>query len=105
MSSRKLIGKVLSNKMTNTVVVSVSRDISHPKYHKRFQKHSKYYAHTTDQHEIGSIVNIVQVRPLSKLKRYQVVTDQNIDHKEIEKSSVDTSPKTVKSTKSKGDKK
>lgn len=101
MSSRHLTGKVVSNKMTNTIVVSVNRDISHPKYHKRFQKHSKYYAHTTNQHEVGSIVDIIQVRPLSKLKRYQVVEKPTTPTKTSEKPAKEIQA----TTKSKGEKK
>lgn len=66
-------GTVLSNKMTNTVVVGVSRKQPHPKYGKIVQTQTKYYAHTDKPLNIGDTVTIIETRPLSKLKRWRVV--------------------------------
>ena len=68
-------GKVTSNKMTKTIVVTVITDKLHPKYKKRFQVSKKFYAHCEDSSKVpmGSIVTIEETRPLSKLKRWKLV--------------------------------
>lgn len=67
-------GVVISNKMNKTVVVKVSRTMRHPQYNKIIAQNVKYYAHTEEPLEIGAEVNIVETRPLSKLKRWRVVS-------------------------------
>lgn len=68
------IGVVISNSMTKTVTVQVSRKMRHPKYGKVFERSKKYYAHDdTDAIEIGQKVRIMETRPMSKLKRWRVV--------------------------------
>lgn len=67
-------GKVVSNKMEKTVVVRVERTYSHPKYGKIVTRGKKYYAHNDLKPlQIGDEVQIVETRPLSKLKRWRVV--------------------------------
>ena len=67
-------GVVVSNKMDKTVVVNVQRTIRHPQYGKIVARNKKYYAHNELQPlEIGAVVEIVETRPLSKLKRWRVV--------------------------------
>jgi len=65
-------GKVVSNKMTNTVVVAIARQIPHKAYGKIVRKTKKVYAHDEKSCSIGDIVRIVETRPLSKLKRWRV---------------------------------
>ncbi|MFN3244674.1 MAG: 30S ribosomal protein S17 [Planctomycetota bacterium] len=67
-------GVVMSNKMDKTLVVQVNRKVRHPVYEKFVSKKTKLYAHD-DQGEanIGDIVEIVQTRPLSKLKRWRLL--------------------------------
>lgn len=74
-NNRKLKkGVVVSNKMQKTVVVSVERTCRHPKYGKVITRREKYYAHHEGQPlEMGTEVNIMETRPLSKLKRWRVV--------------------------------
>jgi len=70
---RRLIGVVTSNKMQKTVVVSVTRRVRDPKFHKYMTKRVKYKAHDeTNQYQIGDRVEIVESRPLSKDKRWRV---------------------------------
>lgn len=71
-SNRKKRGKVVSNKMTGTVVVSVSRTMPHPKYEKIVTRNKKYYAHCKKHHELGDTVTIIETKPISKLKRWRV---------------------------------
>lgn len=73
--SRKLrTGTIVSNKMKNTLVVSVERTIQHPRYGKVIKRAKKFYAHTNrDDYNIGDTVTIAETRPMSKLKRWRVV--------------------------------
>lgn len=68
-------GKVVSEKMNKTVVVAVKRLVKHPLYKKYIKRTSKFYAHDekNDAHE-GDTVQIVETRPLSKLKRWRVTS-------------------------------
>lgn len=67
-------GVVTSNKMNKTIVVSVDSYKSHPKYKKRFKVTKKFYAHDEEnKFNEGDVVTIKETRPLSKLKRWEVV--------------------------------
>jgi small subunit ribosomal protein S17 len=67
-------GIVMSSKMDKTLVVQVNRKVRHPIYEKFVSKKTKLYAHD-DQGEakVGDVVEIVQTRPLSKLKRWRLL--------------------------------
>lgn len=70
-----LKGKVVSDKMDKTVVVSISRFIKHPLYGKFYKVSKKYKAHDEEnKSKIGDTVEIVEVRPMSKDKRFKVVS-------------------------------
>lgn len=67
------VGKVDSNKMDKTVVVTVDYVKRHPLYHKRMTRTSRFFAH--DENNLcneGDLVRIEEVRPLSKKKRWIV---------------------------------
>jgi small subunit ribosomal protein S17 len=68
------IGKIVSNKMKKSVVVSVERQIKHPLYGKYIKKTSTFMAHdeNNDAKE-GDTVLIMETRPLSKRKRWRLV--------------------------------
>ena len=75
MPKKRLIGIVVSDKMEKTVVVQVERLKQHPKYLRRFRVHKKYKAH--DEHndyKIGDQVHIEESRPLSRDKRWKVIS-------------------------------
>ena len=72
-NKKTLKGKVISNKMKDTIVVSVSRFFKVPKYGKYVKKEKKYQAHTKNNHEIGEEVFISECRPISKNKKFQVI--------------------------------
>lgn len=67
-------GIVLSNKMDKTVTVRVTRRIRNPQYGKIEDRWKKYYVHD-DRNElrIGQKVRIMEMRPLSKTKKWRVV--------------------------------
>lgn len=67
-------GLVVSDKMDKTVVVNVTRIVSHKLYGKVIRRVSKFKAHDeTNQSKIGDKVKIVQSRPISKGKHWRVV--------------------------------
>jgi small subunit ribosomal protein S17 len=68
------VGRVVSNKMDQTVVVQVERMARHSLYSKTMRKRRKLYAHDAENTcRIGDTVRIVETRPMSKLKRWRVV--------------------------------
>lgn len=67
-------GVVVSSKMDKTVVVRVDRKIRHPQYEKVIVRSRKYYAHDeSNELKEGDEVSIMEIRPVSKLKRWCVV--------------------------------
>lgn len=67
-------GTVISNKMEKTVVVQVQRTMRHPQYGKVVVRNNKFYAHNELKPlQVGDVVDIIETRPLSKLKRWRVV--------------------------------
>ena len=75
MPKRKLIGKVVSDKMDKTVVVQVQRLKQHPKYRRYIRIHKKYKADDAkEEYKIGDRVVIEESRPLSKDKKWKVIS-------------------------------
>ena len=67
-----LVGKVVSNAMDKTVVVSVERLVKHKLYKKYMKRSKKYYAHDEkNSFVVGDTVEIVSSKPLSKTKRWR----------------------------------
>lgn len=65
---------VISNKMDKTLVVSVAHSAAHPLYRKVVKKTSKCYVHDEkNEAQPGDVVEIMETRPLSKLKRWRLV--------------------------------
>jgi len=68
-------GIVVSNKPNKTIIVRVDRLSAHPKYHKVVTKSKRYYAHDeNNEARIGDRVEIIETRPISKLKRWRLTT-------------------------------
>jgi small subunit ribosomal protein S17 len=68
---RRFIGRVVSDKMDKTIVVAVDMAQRHRLYDKVIHYTKKYYAH--DEENVakeGDTVQIVEARPLSRLKRW-----------------------------------
>lgn len=71
---KTLSGVVVSDKMTDTVVVAVERYVKHPKYGKFIKRLKKYKAHDKgNTYKIGDKIKIEQTRPISKDKTFKVV--------------------------------
>ena len=74
MPKRTLQGVVVSDKQDKTVVVRVERRFTHSVMKKTVRRTKKYYAHDEkNDHHVGDIVLIEERRPLSKLKRWEVI--------------------------------
>ncbi len=72
---RKLKGIVVSDKMQKTRVVEVERFIKHAKYQKYFKSSNKFKAHDeNNEYKAGDRVVIEETRPLSKEKRWKIVS-------------------------------
>lgn len=70
---RRLVGRVVSDKMDKTVVVAIERRKMHRVYKKIIQLTKKVYAHDeSNAIEVGSVVQVVESKPLSKSKRWVV---------------------------------
>jgi len=71
---RSKTGRVVSDKMDKTVVVSVERLRRHPIYKRVVRLSSKFKAHDHDNSaRVGDTVRIEESRPLSRQKRWTVV--------------------------------
>ena len=67
------VGQVVSTKMSKTIVVEVTRRVQHKLYKRIITKHNKFYAHDDQETaKTGDTVRIIESRPLSKLKRWQL---------------------------------
>lgn len=74
MPKRILDGEVVSNKTDKTITVLVERRFMHPLYKKYIKKTDKYAAHDpANQCNVGDRVQIVECRPISKMKRWTLV--------------------------------
>ncbi len=80
---RTKTGTVTSNKMKDTVVVTVHTYKSHPKYKKKYRTTKKFYAHDPGNTiQEGDTVTIYETKPLSKLKRWTVVKPEGVTETE-----------------------
>jgi len=71
---RTVTGRVVSNKMDKTIVVSVERLRRHPIYKRVVRLSSKFKAHDQENTaRVGDTVRIEESRPLSREKRWTVV--------------------------------
>lgn len=71
--SRILTGKVTSNKMDKTVVVSIEHHKTHPIYKKRYKVTTTFKAHDeANKCQIGDLVEITETRPISRDKHFTV---------------------------------
>ncbi|MBI4689857.1 MAG: 30S ribosomal protein S17 [Nitrospirae bacterium] len=74
MANKVFTGKVVSDKMDKTVVVSITRLVQHPVYKKIIKKVTRFKAHDEENKcKVGDIVSLIEVRPLSKDKRWKIL--------------------------------
>src|SRR5574344_176134 len=83
---RRIQGVVFSNKNDKTIGVMLSGYKKHSKYLKRVQFRSKYYADDQkNEAKVGDVVTIEECRPMSKTKRFRLIS---IDKKALEKVEI-----------------
>jgi len=71
---KERVGTVVSNKMEKTIVVAEKRKVKHAIYGKFINRTTKFMAHDeTNDCNIGDIVKIMEIRPMSKNKTWRVV--------------------------------
>ena len=74
MTKKILKGKVIRDTNDKTIVVLVKRRYSHPFFEKVMTSSKKYHAHDEkNKFKIGDIVKIIESRPFSKKKRWEVI--------------------------------
>lgn len=74
MPRKQKLGIVVSDKMTKTIVVEVTRTKQHPLYKKFIRVRKRYMAHDESQAaQVGDLVRIEESRPLSKHKMWQMI--------------------------------
>ncbi len=74
MSKKTLEGKVIRDKNDKTVVVLVKRRYVHPFFKKVMSSSKKYHAHDEkNKFKIGDIVKIIESKPFSKKKKWEVL--------------------------------
>lgn len=71
---KKRIGTVITNKMNKTVVVEVERKFRHPIFQKIVKQTKRFKVHDEKMEcKVGDVVRIMEVRPLSKEKRWKLM--------------------------------
>lgn len=74
MARKQLVGRVVSDKMDKTAVVSVELTKRHPLYEKVIRRHKKYKVHDeNNEARVGDWVRIEECRPMSKHKRFRII--------------------------------
>jgi len=80
MPKRILQGTVVSDKNDKTVTVLVERRIMHPLFKKFIRRSKRYAAHdAANKHKVGDQVFIRECRPISKSKKWEVITSAEAD--------------------------
>jgi small subunit ribosomal protein S17 len=75
MPRRILQGVVVSDKGQKTVIIEVERRFMHPVYKKFIRRSKRYHAHDEARAcKVGETVRIMECRPISKLKRWVVLS-------------------------------
>jgi small subunit ribosomal protein S17 len=97
------VGEVVSTKMAKTIVVEVTRRVPHPVYKRIVSKRKKFYAHDEKQTaQVGDVVRIIECRPLSRLKRWELgsvlrkAVQVGVEHPALAESADTREKKTVK---------
>jgi len=72
-TKRTEVGRVVSDKMEKSVIVSVERRRQHPIYNKVMRRSVKFMAHNEINAKAGDTVRIIESRPLSARKRWNVI--------------------------------
>ena len=66
-------GKIVSDKMKQTVVIEVDRLVAHPKYLKQMHHTTRYHVDNQVSAKVGDMVKFTACKPMSKTKFYKVI--------------------------------
>ncbi len=76
MPKRILSGTVVSSNANKTIVVKVTRRVKHKLYKKIISRSKNYHAHDEDNNfKVGDNVKIIESKPISKLKSWLVMNE------------------------------
>ena len=76
MPKRILSGIVISSNLNKTITVNVTRRIKHKLYKKIIRQTKKYHAHDeNNEFKVGDTVSIIESKPISKLKKWMVISN------------------------------
>ena len=76
MPKRLLSGVVVSSNSNKTIVVKVTRRVSHKLYKKIISRSKKYHVHDeNNSFKVGDSVSIIETKPISKLKTWSVYNE------------------------------
>ena len=79
MPKRILTGTVVSSNTNKTIVVKVTRRVQHKLYKKIISQSKKYHVHDEENSfKVGDIVKIIESKPISKLKSWTVINDNEV---------------------------
>lgn len=101
-NKQEKVGEVVSTKMAKTIVVQVTRKVQHPLYKRILTRRNKFYAHDEEgRAKLGDQVRIIESRPLSKLKRWELkdVIRQAVRVQIQDESKAEKTAKTAKKSK------
>ncbi len=114
--ARSLVGKVTSDKVDKTIVITVTERKTHPLYKKQYSVNTKFMAHDEkNEAKVGDVVSISETRPLSARKHFKLAqvlerggvrfeeTDATADVPEEEPKQDPPTPKVKRATKEKDD--
>lgn len=100
------VGEVVSTKMQKTIVVAVTRRVAHPMYKRIVSKRNKFYAHDEQETaKVGDLVRIIECRPLSHLKRWELgdvvrrAVQVGVDHASLDTEAPGQNPKAARNRK------
>ena len=80
MPKRVLSGIVVSSNSNKTITVDVTRRIKHKLYKKIIRQNKKYHAHDeNNEFNVGDKVSIMESKPISKLKKWKVISNKGDD--------------------------
>ena len=75
MTKKTLEGKVIRDQNAKSIVVLVKRKYSHPFFKKVITSSKKYHVHDeTNKFKVGDIVKIIESKPFSKMKKWEVIS-------------------------------
>lgn len=97
---KMLEGKVVSTLMKNTVIVKVTRYVTHPLYKKLLKRSKNYKVETKGiKVNVGDLVKIVEVKPISKDKHFNISDSVKLSSSVVARKTLNEKPVTTEGQK------